>query len=122
MFDGFPRPNEVKLHARANDWKDDDANAKVEAMKTLRTEALSTCGGEQWIIMRAIRYNEWASFTKKEFRAVVEAFKTRLLQFRCVKPGCESWLNIAPRKVVELVFMRRGLHELSLRPCVRRPL
>ena len=89
----------LKLAAKiANDWNNDDAKAKVEAMKVERAEALTKCGGEQWIINKAIHYNEWASFTKTEFRDVVEAFKTLLLQFRCSKPGCESWLYVTPRK------------------------
>lgn len=82
----------------ANAWRDDDAKAKVEAMKTARTKALTKYNGEQWIINKAIHYNEWASFTKNEFRVVVDAFKALLLQFRCAKPSCESWLYITPRK------------------------
>ena len=67
-------------------------------MKTARNEILKKCGGEQWVINKAIHYNEWASFTKAEFRAVVEAFKSLLLQFRCQKAECESWLYVAPRR------------------------
>ena len=89
----------LKLAAKsANDWKDDEAKAKVEAMKTARAEILTKCGGEQWVINKAVHYNDWASFTKAEFRAVVEAFKVLLLQFRCQKAGCESWLYVTPRK------------------------
>ena len=89
----------LKLAARAgNDWKDDDLRAKVEAMKTARTETLTKCGGEQWVINKAVHYNEWASFSRSEFRAVVEAFKALLLQFRCSKAGCESWLYVTLKK------------------------
>ena len=78
----------LKLASKAaNHWADDDAKAKVEAMTTVRAEALTMCGGEQWV-----------SFTKQEFRAVVEAFKSLLLQFRCPKADCESWLYVTPRK------------------------
>ena len=82
----------------ANEWKNDDAKAKVDAMKAARTEALTKYGDERWIINKAIHYNEWANFTRKEFRDVVEVFKTLLLQFRCTKPDCESWLYVTPRK------------------------
>ena len=89
----------LKLAAKAaNHWEDDGAKANVEAMKTVRAEALAKYGGEQWVINKAIHYNEWASFTKQEFRAVVEAFKSLLAQFRCPKSGCESWLYVMPRK------------------------
>jgi hypothetical protein len=89
----------LKLAAKAaNDWKDDAAKAKVEAMKAARTSALSACGGEEWVINKAIHYNEWANFTKAEFKAVVAGFKSLLLQFRCSKPECDSWLYVTPRK------------------------
>lgn len=89
----------LKLAAKAaNDWKDDAAKAKVEDMKAARTAALADCGGEEWVINKAIHYNEWANFTKAEFSAVVEAFKNLLLQFRCPKAGCDSWLYVTPRK------------------------
>ena len=82
----------------ANNWQDEDAKAKVEAMKTAHSETLKKCGGEQWVINSAIHYNEWASFTKGEFRAVVEVFKALLLQLRCPKVRCDSWLYVTPRK------------------------
>ena len=89
----------LKLAAKAaNHWEDDGAKAKVEAMKTVRAQTLENCGGEQWVINKAIHYNEWASFSQQEFRAVVEAFKSLLAQFRCPKSGCESWLYVMPRK------------------------
>ena len=89
----------LKLAAKAgNDWQDEDLKAKVKAMKTARTETLTKCGGEQWVINRAVHYNEWASFSRSEFRAVVEAFKALSMQFRCPKDGCDSWLYVTPRK------------------------
>jgi hypothetical protein len=89
----------LKLAARAaNDWKDEGAKAKVEAMKTTRSEALAAYGGESWVINKAIHFNECADFSKAEFKAVVAAFKVLLLQFRCPKPGCDSWLYVTPRK------------------------
>ena len=78
----------------ANDWKDVEGTARIEALTTARSEILTKCAGEQWIINKAIHYNEWASFTEAEFRTVVEAFKALLLQFRC--PKCESWLYVMP--------------------------
>ena len=89
----------LKLAAKsANEWNQQDVKAKVEAMKTARNEILTKCGGEQWVINKAIHYNEWASFTTAEFHAVVEAFKSLLLQFRCPNAECESWLYVTPRK------------------------
>jgi predicted DCC family thiol-disulfide oxidoreductase YuxK len=82
----------------AQDWKDDDAKAKVETLKSARAAALAKYGGENWVVNKAVHYTEWADFSKSEFKSVVEAFKTLLLQFRCTKPGCESWLYVTPRK------------------------
>ena len=67
-------------------------------MKTEWSQALAKYGGENWVVNKAIHYNEWADFSKEEFREVVEAFKTLLLQLRCPMAGCESWLYITPRK------------------------
>jgi hypothetical protein len=89
----------LKLAAKsANDWKDESAKAKVEALKTVRLEALDAYGGEGWIINKAIHYNEWADFSKAEFKAVVSAFKGLLLQLRCTKPECDSWVYVTPKK------------------------
>ena len=88
----------------ANDWKDEEGKARIEALKTARSEILTKCAGEQWIINRAIHYNEWASFTEAEFRTVVEAFKALLLQFRC--PKCESWLYVMPPRKGDLEVLR----------------
>ena len=89
----------VKKAAKsANDWNDEEAKAKVEAIKATRSEALRTKGGEEWIINKAIHFNEWVSFSKAEFRAVVEAFKAVLQQLRCSNTKCQSWLYVTPPK------------------------
>ena len=89
----------LKLAAKAaNSWSYEDAKAKVEALKSKRSEALANYGGEAWVVNKAVHWNEWANFTKAEFREVVEAFKGVLVQLCCSKPGCESWLYVSPRK------------------------
>ena len=89
----------MKLAARAaSEWKDQEAKTRVEAMKSARADVLRKSGGEQWIINKATHYNEWASVSTGEFRAVVEAFKALLQQFRCPKVACQSWLYVTPRK------------------------
>jgi RecF/RecN/SMC N terminal domain len=89
----------LKLAAKAaSDWKDDAAKANVEVMKTARSDALAGYQDENWVINRAVHYNEWADFSKAEFKAVVAAFKALLLQFRCPRTECDSWLYVMPRK------------------------
>lgn len=64
-----------------------------------RKAALSTSNAamtvEQWAVNKAVHYNEWAKFEKKDFEPVVAAFKDLLGCFNC--PTCESWLYVTPR-------------------------
>lgn len=79
----------------AQSWAND--TAKQDAGK--RKELLSTSSGatnvEQWAVNRAVHYNEWANFGKKDFEPVVAAFRELLSCFSCDK--CEAWLYVAPR-------------------------
>lgn len=88
-----------KLAAKAAQaWGNEGAKKEVEELKAARADALAKHGGEAWIVNKAVHYAEWADFSKGEFKAVVDAFKLLLLQFRCPKPKCESWLYVTPRK------------------------
>jgi hypothetical protein len=108
----------LKLAARsAQDWKDDAAKAKVEELKAARADALAKYGGENWAVNKAVHYTAWADFTKAEFKAVVETFRTLLLQFRCTKPECDSWLYATPRRGdPEALRCRCAAINLNLRP------
>jgi hypothetical protein len=89
----------LKLAAKAAQaWGNDNAKKEVEALKATRADAMAKYGGESWVVNKAVHYTEWADFSKSEFKAVVDAFKTLLLQFRCPKPECDSWLYVTPRK------------------------
>ena len=50
---------------------------------------------ERWAVNKAVHYNEWANFGKKDFEPVVTAFKELLGCFSCEK--CESWFYVTPR-------------------------
>lgn len=107
----------LKMAAKsAQEWKDDDAKVKVEALKAARTAAMDKYGGESWVVNKAVHYTEWANFSKAEFRSVVEAFKEVLQQFRCTKLGCESPLYVSPRKGdPEALRCQCGVVNLNLR-------
>jgi hypothetical protein len=66
---------------------------------TTRKTALSTSNAalnvEQWAVNKAVHYNAWANFGKKDFEPVVTAYKELLACFSC--PTCDSWLYTAPR-------------------------
>lgn len=82
----------------ANSWDDNDARVKVEALKASRKEVVAKCEVEKWTVNPAVHYNEWANFSKPEFRAVAEAFRELLEQFRCPTAECGSWLYVTPPK------------------------
>ncbi|HUZ91701.1 MAG TPA: AAA family ATPase [Methylocella sp.] len=85
--------------AAAQSW---GKNADKEAIAK-RKASLSAAAGassvEQWAVNKAVHYNEWANFGKKDFQPVVAAFKALLDCFRC--ETCESWLYITPRVMPE---------------------
>jgi hypothetical protein len=88
----------LKLAAKAaKSWDDTEEIAKVESLQTKRTEILAASNGEQWVINKAIHYNDWANLSRNDFKPVVTAFREILHQFRCEKPKCDSWLSLTPR-------------------------
>ena len=44
---------------------------------------------------RAVHYNEWGNFGRKDFEPVVAAFRELLDSVRCT--DCQSWLDVTPR-------------------------
>jgi hypothetical protein len=58
----------------AKSWDDKEQIAKVEALKKTRNEILTASNGEQWVINKAIHYNEWADLSKNDFKPVVTEF------------------------------------------------
>ena len=99
----------------AKSWDDAEAIAKVEALRQARQQILSEKEGEQWIINKAIHYNEWADLSKNDFKPVVKAFKELLEQFRCTKPKCDSWLSLTPRNDSVDLRCACGAFRLNLR-------
>jgi hypothetical protein len=87
------------LYGKAADSAQSWGNKTEKEAATKRKEALSASAGassvEQWAVNRAVHYNEWANFGRKDFEPVVAAFKELLECFSCGK--CDSWLYITPR-------------------------
>lgn len=81
----------------AKSWGDDEQVKKVEEFQKARTAILAAKGGEEWVVNKAIHYNEWANLSRNDFTPVVSTFKELLQQFRCAKPKCDSWLSVTPR-------------------------
>jgi hypothetical protein len=88
----------LKMAAKAaKSWGDGEQIAKVAELQKARQEILIARGSEEWVINKAIHYNEWADLSRNDFKPVVVAFKDLLQQFRCSKPKCDSWLSLNPR-------------------------
>jgi len=77
-------------------------NQEKEAIANRKAELSAAAGAssvEQWAVNKAVHYNEWANFGKKDFQPVVAAFKTLLACFRC--ETCASWMHVTPRVTPE---------------------
>ena len=87
----------LRLAAKAaQSWDDQEAQGNVNELKATRSASVSKFGGEQWIINKAIHFNDWTNFSKEDFNPVVKVFNKLLLQFRC--EHCDSWFHVAPQK------------------------
>ncbi len=88
----------LKLALRAaKSWADTEQIGKVDGLLENRAQILTAKKGEEWIVNKAVHYNEWADLSRNDFKPVVTAFKELLQQFRCDKPKCGSWLSLTPR-------------------------
>lgn len=84
-----------KAAESASSWNN-EAQKKIAAdRKTSLAEANTLKGEEDWAVNKALHFNEWANFGRKDFEPVVGAFKKLLNQFRC--DGCGSWIYISPK-------------------------
>ena len=69
---------------------------------------------EQWAVNKAVHYNEWANFGRKDFEPVVSAFKELLECFRCDQR--QSWLHVAPKQRPESLRYACNAVNLNLLP------
>jgi hypothetical protein len=87
------------LYGKAADVAQSWGNAVAKEAALERKTALSGSSGasnvEQWAVNKAVHYNEWANFGRKDFEPVVVAFKELLECLRC--KDCQSWLYVTPR-------------------------
>jgi recombinational DNA repair ATPase RecF len=88
-----------ELHGKAAEaaqsWSNKVAAEAVAARKVALAAASAVTNVEQWAVNKAVHYNEWANFGKKDFEPVVAAFKDLLGCFRC--EPCDSWIYLTSR-------------------------
>lgn len=77
----------------AKSWGNSEAEANAQSMINERSKLVAEKDTEQWIVNKAVHYNEWANLSKEDFAPVVEAFQRLLDQFRCSEPACDSWMS-----------------------------
>ena len=98
----------------AQSWgKTADRDAATKRKTVLSTSNAAT-SVEQWAVNKAVHYNEWANFGKKDFEPVVAAFKELLGCFSCAT--CESWLYVTPRGNPESLRCACNAISLNLKP------
>ena len=79
----------------ARAWKNEGAQKTVDERQQRFTECQTRQGDEQWVVNKAVHFNEWADFTRQDFEPVVLACRDLVDCFRCDK--CGSWLSATPR-------------------------
>jgi hypothetical protein len=79
----------------AQSWGNDEMKATALERKKLLSAANRAKCDEEWVVNKAVHYNEWAKFGKADFEPVVTAFSEVLKAMQC--SDCNSWLYISPR-------------------------
>ncbi|WP_245286101.1 AAA family ATPase [Bradyrhizobium sp. WSM1253] len=85
----------AKAADAAQSWGNDKGKAEATALKTKLSASNAASSVEQWAINKAVHYNEWENFGKRDFAPAADAFRELLECFRCER--CESWLFVSPR-------------------------
>ena len=115
-------PNVLKrmkeLYGKAADaaqsWGDTATKETAMKRKTALANSNAAKDAEQWAVNKAVHYNEWANFGRKDFEPVVTAFEDLLTCFSCEK--CESWLHATPRTNPECLRCACNAINLNLKP------
>jgi hypothetical protein len=100
-----------KAATAAQSWgkgKEEEKEA-VAKQKASLSAAAGASSVEQWAVNKAVHYNEWANFGRKDFLPVVAAFKALLACFRC--EACDSWVYVTPRGTPE--SLRCGCNKIN---------
>ena len=74
----------------ASSWG--DATANIEAMQADAEKKIAATRSEQWMINKAIHYNEWATLQSQEFAGVAAAYKAFLKSMQCHNAPCSEFL------------------------------
>jgi hypothetical protein len=98
----------------AQSWGNAAAREAAGKRKTALSTSAAAQGVEQWAVNKAVHYNEWANFGRKDFTPVVAAFKELLTCFRC--EDCDSWMYVTPRGIPESLRCACNAISINLKP------
>jgi hypothetical protein len=71
-----------------------DIDARIADAKKRIGETQS----EQWMINKAVHYNEWNNLQAKEFAKVAAAYQAFLKSMQCQNTSCAEFLSVTPMK------------------------
>jgi hypothetical protein len=77
-------------------WKKDVA--EIEGIQKDAKQKIGDTQSENWMINKAVHYNQWANLQPKEFAAVAAAFQAFLKSMQCAQESCLEFLHVSPVK------------------------
>jgi recombinational DNA repair ATPase RecF len=98
----------------AQSWGNQEARQAIAERKKSLAESSGAAQVEQWAVNKAVHYNEWANFGKKDFEPVTAAFKELFEHFRCA--SCDGWLHASPRSMPETLRCSCKSLSFNLKP------
>lgn len=101
-----------KAAKAAQSWGNEAEQKKTVELKKALSESSGASQVEQWAVNKAVHYNEWANFGKKDFEPVVVSFKGLLGLFHC--NTCDSWLYASPKARPQSLRCSCGAVNLNL--------
>jgi hypothetical protein len=75
----------------AQSWGNVSAQATIVALEADAKAKIAKTQTEQWMINKAVHYNEWANLKSKELVSLVAAFKDFLESLRCTNADCGGY-------------------------------
>jgi hypothetical protein len=82
----------------AQSWGNTSAQAAIVALEADAKTKIAKTQTEQWMINKAVHYNEWANLQPKELASLVAAFKDLLEFLRCANTDCGGYSYVSPHK------------------------
>ncbi|MBR1235591.1 chromosome segregation protein SMC [Bradyrhizobium sp. AUGA SZCCT0182] len=81
----------------AQSWGNEKAKTEAATLKTKLSTSNASSSVEQWAINKAVHYNEWENFGKRDFEPVAAAYRELLTCFKC--ESCDAWLYVSTTPV-----------------------